>query len=266
MARVLIQAGHSAAFPPQLAGGGGAPGEAAWVSDLAQRIAALLRPRGIDVTLVGTWAVFVGGNLVVRTPPNEVHQDYDLFLALHYDAFLPQQGIVTGCLAGRAALDPAGARADAFIAHWTTTYPGRLGIPLHQERLNPNITDYYGFRATTKKTPGVLLEHGVVVGDDHATLFAQIDKVAEADAQAVCHFLGLSWSGQPSHQPTIDQVGVLREALRLANWQKHEMEAYIVDDAHQKSVDAAAVAEGNPPIVLMLRWARDHYTAGETAP
>src|SRR5262249_51988132 len=61
-------------------------------------------------------------------------------------------------------------------------------------------------------------------------------------------------------------VAVVLDALRLANWEKHEMEAYIRDDAHRMSVDAAAQAEGNPPIVLLLRWARDHYNAGETAP
>ena len=44
------------------------------------------------------------------------------------------------------------------------------------------------------------------------------------------------------------------------------MEAYIRDPAHRESVDAAAAQEGNPPIVLLLRWARDHYEAGEAAP
>jgi hypothetical protein len=44
------------------------------------------------------------------------------------------------------------------------------------------------------------------------------------------------------------------------------MEAYIVDGAHRQSVDNAAALEKNPPILLMLRWAQDHFNAGETAP
>jgi murein DD-endopeptidase MepM/ murein hydrolase activator NlpD len=61
-------------------------------------------------------------------------------------------------------------------------------------------------------------------------------------------------------------VEAVLDALRFANWQKHEMEAYIRDPAHRERVDAAAAQEGNPPINLMLRWARDHYEAGELAP
>jgi murein DD-endopeptidase MepM/ murein hydrolase activator NlpD len=69
----------------------------------------------------------------------------------------------------------------------------------------------------------------------------------------------------PPPAPALTVSDVLA-ALRLANWQKHEMEAYIVDPAHRKSVDDAAAAERQPPIVLMLRWARDHYKAGHTPP
>ena len=65
--------------------------------------------------------------------------------------------------------------------------------------------------------------------------------------------------------PSLSVASVL-DALRLANWQKHEMEAYIRDPAHRRSVDDAAAREGNQPIVLMLRWARDHYTAGDDVP
>jgi hypothetical protein len=89
--------------------------------------------------------------------------------------------------------------------------------------------------------------------------------VADVDARVVCQFLGVPWDGQLAQQP-VDQVGVVSEALRLANWQKHEMEAYIVDAAHRQSVDKAATLEKNPPILLMLRWAQDHFNAGEIAP
>ena len=71
---------------------------------------------------------------------------------------------------------------------------------------------------------------------------------------------------RPAPPPPSLTVETVLDALRLANWQKHEMEAYIRDPAHRRSVDEAAAQEGNPAIVLMLRWARDHYEAGEDVP
>lgn len=180
MPTLLLQAGHSSSFPPYQPNGGGAPGEAAWATDLARRIAARLSTRGVEVTLVGHWFGYPA--------PPEAARDYGLFLALHYDAAIYAEN--TGCFAGRATLDPCAAAADQFIGIWAQHY-APLGIPFHVERLNPNVTDYYAFRDTSANTPGVLIEHGVGQGLDHAVLFDRIDDVADADTAAILSFLGV---------------------------------------------------------------------------
>lgn len=184
--RVLLQAGHSAQFPPYRTGGGGAPGEAAWATDLAAMLAGRLRAAGVEVVCVGAWL----NNGTVGPAPKEALQDADIFISLHYDAAIYAQN--TGCIVARAANDPVGALADRFITIWKRRYPAALGIPLHQERVNPNMTDYYAFRDTTAQTPGVILEHGVGQGLDHATLFDRIDEVARVDAACVLEYLGIT--------------------------------------------------------------------------
>jgi murein DD-endopeptidase MepM/ murein hydrolase activator NlpD len=63
--------------------------------------------------------------------------------------------------------------------------------------------------------------------------------------------------------PTLEDA---LDALRLANLIKHEFESYLVDGDHARSVDGEAAAEGIDVVSLMIRWAHDHYEAGESAP
>jgi hypothetical protein len=211
--RVLLQAGHSAQFPPYRTGGGGAPGEAAWATDLAAMLVGRLRAAGVEVVCVGAWLV---NGVVGSAPASVTDEDYDLFLSLHYDAAIYAQN--TGCIVARAANDPVGYLADRFITIWKRRYPAATGIPLHQERVNPNMTDYYAFRDTTAQTPGVILEHGVGQGLDHATLFERINEVARVDAACVLEYLGIT---APEEED--DDMAKLSEDQRqqldlLASW------------------------------------------------
>ena len=70
--------------------------------------------------------------------------------------------------------------------------------PLANERRNPNTSQYYAFRATSVRTPGIIVEHGCgapvgtsgfPAGDDATFLHGQIDRVADLDARAVLRFL-----------------------------------------------------------------------------
>lgn len=191
--KVIIQAGHSSALPPFHPSGGGAPGEAAWTTDLAVRLAARLSTRGVDVVLVGHW--YDSARKLALPPPPEALQDADLFVSLHYDG--SEDPNATGCCAGRAAGDPMGAAADECILLWTAYYPAALDIPLKQERVGVNITGYYAFHDTTAYTPGVLLEHGHGNCADHDTLFGAIDEVADADAAVLLSFLGIGAAAPP---------------------------------------------------------------------
>jgi hypothetical protein len=277
---LLIQAGHSAAYPPHLPGGGGAAGEADWTAQLAARIADYLQaspaPTAPDTTIVGNWAHYIGGpppTLIKDPPPPAVTQDYNLFISLHYNG--SSNPDASGCNAGRAKDDPAHVKADEFITIWRTLYPTLTGIPLDPTvPISPNVQYYYAFEDTSYITPGVLIEHGYGAPGqgDHDTLYNNIDLVAQADTAAICAFLKIdppTFTAQPAPDaPPDSDLSVYPEALRLANWQKHEMEAYIRDypPGHRQSVDDAAAQEGAAPITLMLRWAQDHFDAGETAP
>lgn len=199
--KVLLQCGHNAAFPPFRANGGGAPGEAVWTGDVAVRLANRLRVAGVQVDIVGSW--LSGGTLY--PPPDEASRDYDLFVALHYDADV--YAVRSGCFAGRATLDPLGAEADRAIVCWEAVYPAMTGIPLHRERNNENVRNYYAFRDTTENTPGILIEHGVGQGLDHGCLFDQMELVVEADASAILAYLGVT----PAEPEPEEDVGIIDE-------------------------------------------------------
>jgi hypothetical protein len=184
MARVLIQAGHNCPG----GGGGGAPGEADWALDLSGRLRRRLVAAGVAADVVGAWLC----NGVVRKPPPQCSQDWELFVALHYDAAIYGPGNNTGCFADRARNDPMGAASDRAIAIWERHYVEATGIPVANQRRNPNTWDYYAFRATTDQTPGIIVEHGIGQGDDHDVLFDQIETVAAADCAAILEFLGVA--------------------------------------------------------------------------
>lgn len=193
--RVLIEAGH---YPD----GGGAPGEAHWAYQLAHALAARLERSSVEVAVVGHW--------YGKRPPPQAAEHWSIFIALHYDAAIYGAGKNTGCCIARAAGDPVAAESDRFIALWRAAYPAATGIPLRQERVNPRMTDYYAFRDTTAKTPGVILEHGCgspvpvgeyPAGDDSALLHDGIDLVADADAAAILEYLGLDVPAPPVPAP-----------------------------------------------------------------
>jgi hypothetical protein len=285
---LLIQAGHSAAYPPHLPGGGGAAGEADWTAQLAARIADYLRacpapPHQLPATtIVGSWAYYTPPTtpgtppiLHVAPPPPATTQDYTVFVSLHYNGSNTPN--TSGCNAGRALNDPAHTAADEFIDIWRSIYPTVTGIPIDPTvPISPNVQYYYAFEDTSPSTPGVLIEHGYGAPGqaDHDILYDNIDLIAQADVRAICAFLKIdpptftAPAPPVQPQPPASDLSVYAEALRLANWQKHEMEAYIRDypPGHRASVDEASRSEGNAPITLMLRWAQDHFDAGETAP
>ncbi len=215
MASVLIQAGHAP-------NNGGAPGEAQWTARLAELLAARLRGAGVEVTVVGDW--------FNRQPPPEAGRHYSLFVSLHYDAAVygargDGRGN-TGCFADRAISDPVASLSDQAIREWERVYPRESGgapIPLANERRNPNTSQYYAFRATSVRTPGIIVEHGCgapvgtsgfPAGDDATFLHGQIDRVADLDARAVLRFLEATAGLRPvvAEVPAVSEVPAVADA------------------------------------------------------
>lgn len=216
MARVLIQAGHASAYSPYRTGGGGAPGEAEWATDLAGLLGARLEDAGVEAVLVGAWLV---NGVEVAAPP-EVNQDYHLFVSLHYDAAVYGAGNNTGAFADRAALDPLGFLADEAIRQWEQRWTEETPIPLANQRRNANTRGYYAFRATSAATPGIIIEHGCGApvpasgfppGQDAAYLRDHLEHVADVDARAILSYLADTGAITP---PEEDEMARLTEDQR----------------------------------------------------
>ena len=244
MPSVLIECGH---WPDK----GGAPGEAEWAHVLGGLLAERLRAAGIDVTVVGSW--------YQAAPPPEARRPYSLSLHLHYDSTTKDGSHVTGCLADRAKGDPMAPESDRFIRTWEGIYPILTGIRLANYRRNAKTWDYYAFRATSPKTPGVLIEHGCgspVAKDGHPPgadaplLHGQPGLIAAADARAVLEFFGIERPvpivlPEPTPQP-------------------EEANFAMLTDEELDRVAAAAwgiAAPYNPALAICVAW-RDEWKAG----
>ena len=137
-----------------------------------------------------TWAlgivlVLVDGDLQDHI---EFHEPYDAFVAPHYEADVHREG---GAFWGRASKSATPAADDRLGGIFWRRYSQLVGRPPDRFGwLNPNVTDYYGFRLTDAKTPGILVEHGVGApgAPDHDWLRANVDAIADAWALALAEF------------------------------------------------------------------------------
>lgn len=193
--RVLLQAGHFGAVPMS-----GAPHEAEWTEQLTLALRLKLQAAGVQTAVIG--------DFYRHAAPAVASEDFDLFLACHYDAAIYREN--TGCLIARGDFETEPWEADRFIAEWKHIYPAATGIPLQQERVNPNMTRYYALASLTYVTPGIVIEHGVGapgVGLDAPTLWDEMERVAAADANAVLAYLGVRAAEE-------EDMGIINELNR----------------------------------------------------
>lgn len=174
--RILLHNSHHQTGLPD--GWSGAPGEATWVMALNSRVESGLKAKGVTV-------VRVDGDL--RDHP-EFHTDYDAFIAPHYEADVHGTG---GSFWGRAAQSPTASQDDRLGGMFWTRFRALQGAPPPRfDWSNPNVTDYYGFRLTSAKTPGILVEHGVGWGADKAWLRDNIAAIAKVWIDTLIEFGG----------------------------------------------------------------------------
>lgn len=196
---VLYQLSHCSSTRPD--GWSGAPGEAVWVRDLVARVVQKAAPLGI--------AVFtVDGDLEDHPA---FHADYDAFVAPHYEADVHNTG---GCFWGRAAASLTGPSDDQLGQMlWGRLRAIAGAPPEHFEWSNPNVTDYYGFRLTSAKTPGALIEHGVGnrQPQDFTWLRTNIDAIADAHVAALAAFGGIA---APTTRAVLASSTISAKALR----------------------------------------------------
>ncbi len=201
--KVLIQKSHHSALRDD--GWSGAPGEAEWVGELCHEIDVLLAGSPIQAVWTdGDLGVVVGDNdtlIAARHPEFKV--DYDAFMSLHYDADLyqsPSGDHVSGWFWDRAVDSLSGPRDDALGAIFYKKYTALSGVPMfHMERRNPNTFNYYAFRQTTVKTPGIIVEHGVGApgAPDHDWLRDNLHQIAMTWVSTLYEFGGVALPPPP---------------------------------------------------------------------
>lgn len=189
--RVLLHDSHSIydAGLGSLRAYGGAPGESVFVRALNDKLVPQLHARGITVARVA-------GDMKAHP---EFSQDWDLFLAPHYES--DTHGHESGWFWGRAASSTQPAADDRFGAIFERRYSALPAPPQRQGWMTVNVTDYYAFRYTTASTPGVLLElgvgapvcngHGQPSAPDHDWLRANVDIIATTIVDSISELGGV---------------------------------------------------------------------------
>lgn len=145
--KVCIQAGHSNTTTGQT----GAPGEKDWNEKIVPIIAEKLRAKGVEV--YETDANAFKDNKVTST-------DWDMFLAVHYDAdiYNDRGGFVDyPDPAADMVWETSKKLAESLRDHYFST----TGIPERYSRSNANTKFYYMWSELTANTPCVIIECGV---------------------------------------------------------------------------------------------------------
>lgn len=181
MPKVCLQAGHGGVT----SGATGASGERDWTTSVVPKISELLKAKGVETYTCGGKGY--EDNKVTDT-------DWDLFLAVHYDAdiYNDRGGFVD-------YPDPS---ADAV---WETSkqlaykigekYFKTTGIPERPSRSNANTKFYYMWSYLTANTPCVIIECGVGwrKPDDYEILRRDNNEyIAQVLADSILYALGMS--------------------------------------------------------------------------
>lgn len=176
--KICIQAGHSG----RTSGAIGAPNEMSFNEDISNQVAFELSKRGFTVQRVNA-----------DPKPDEIGGDWDLFLAIHYDAVGYKDA--AGNLIGGGfvdfpdpATDGATAESQRIAYLLRQEYFGTTHIVNHPERSNINTRKYYMWEKLSAKTPCVLIECGVGmhVPDDHEVLHFNRPLVVEGIVKGIC--------------------------------------------------------------------------------
>ncbi len=175
--KVCLQAGHKG----MASGSTGASGERDWTTRIVPMIAERLRAKDVEVYETDAFA---------QEDEKVTSTDWDLFLAIHYDAdvYNDSGGFVDFA---EPSMDMATAESQRIAQVIKDTYFPMTGIK-YISRSNANTRLYYMWQHLTEKTPCVILECGV--GNrkplDYETL-RRYDFIAQAISDSIFKALGI---------------------------------------------------------------------------
>lgn len=188
---VCLQAGHQNArnnCEPALRGGTGAPGEAEFTVRVRDRLSQILQERGFAVQLV---------DATFNCNP-ERSKDFDLFLAIHYDADI--YGTGGGFVdIPEPSTDHATKESKRIRDAIASEYFRHSGIK-EVNRSNANTRYYYMWRVLSAKTPCVIIECGVGKDEHDSVILSDTDRVANAIARGICKAFNLPFD-KPAPKP-----------------------------------------------------------------
>jgi len=178
--RICLQAGHENCQYSSILSlrrSTGAPGEMSFNIDIRNKVAAELLKRGFEVATTDANA---------NSDPKITDQDWDLFLAIHYDADVYGRG---GGFIGvpDPSVDQASGESQRIAREITNEYFKTTKI-LNIDRSNANTKYYYMWKYLSKKTPCNIIECGVGmhVPDDHQMLHFNRLIVVEGIVRGIC--------------------------------------------------------------------------------
>ena len=180
--KICIQAGHVNTTTSAT----GAPNEMSFNLDIANQVSAQLRERGFEVKQTDANA---------DKDPAVTGIDWDLFLAIHYDADIYGTG---GYFVDfpEPSTDFATKESQRIQKILSGEYGKVTGIVNHPERSNANTRYYYIWKALSAKTPCNLIECGVGmhVPDDWQILHFDRPRVVEGIVRGICLAMGVNYT------------------------------------------------------------------------
>ena len=176
--KIAIQAGHK----NMTSGATGATGERAWTDKTTALVSQFLKLAGQEVVLCDAFA---------NVDSKITGTDWDLFLAVHYDADIyNDRGGFTDFPSPE--VDDSNARSKELSEKIGKYFFEKTGIP-YKSRSNANTKYYYMWESLSSKTPCVIIECGIGnrKPEDFNTLQTNIDTTAKTLAQAILYSLDL---------------------------------------------------------------------------
>jgi N-acetylmuramoyl-L-alanine amidase len=212
---ICLQAGHENAknnCNPLLRSGTGAPGEAEFTVRVRNRLSQILIEKGFMVQLVD--ATF--------NCSQDRLKDFDLFLAIHYDAY------INGSIGGFVdypdpSFDAVNTESKRIAHSISSEYFKHSGIQ-EVNRSNANTKKYYMWRALSDKTPCVIIECGVGQNPHDKVILTDTERIATAIARGICKAFNVNFD-TPAQQDTqpIDEKAGIREQLKQLLWKANEL-------------------------------------------
>lgn len=188
--KIALQSGHENAAQNcdlNLRKGTGAPGEAEFTIRIRNRLSEILISKGFQLFLFDATA---------NCNPAIGKEDFNLFLAIHYDANIYGEG---GGFVDfpEPSTDLATNESQRITKVLEDEYFPHSGIVNKPNRRNANTKYYYMWKYLSAKTPCVIIECGVGQDPHDKVILADTDRVCNAIARGICKAFNVPFDAPP---------------------------------------------------------------------